>query len=150
MSDEDFQKELEIVARILVASPKARRAVKLKSGSGADYLLEDMATNQPVRLVNVVRYNWPYAMTNRVFGWADRIRSLQDTARRKGNLPASLFCYWADDHWGVVNVPGPFEMNWAERPHKENARLIYTIPLKDFSILVNYADKSNKILPIPA
>lgn len=150
MNDEEFQKGLEIVARVLVASPKARRAIKLEKGAGADYLLEDMATNQPVRLVNVIGYNWPFAMTDRVFGWADRIRSLQDTARRKGNLPASLICYWADEHWGLVDVPGPFENKWAERPHKENKRPIYTIPLKDFSILTNYAGKSNKNVPIPA
>ena len=59
MSDEAFQKGLEIVARVLVASPKARRAVKLKPDEDADYLLEDMVTNQPVRLVNVIGYSWP-------------------------------------------------------------------------------------------
>ena len=144
MSDEAFQKGLEIVARVLVASPKARRAVKLKPDEDADYLLEDMVTNQPVRLVNVIGYSWPLARTNTVFGWADKIDKLSEMARRKGNLPASLICYWDDEHWGVVNVPSQFEMEWAKRPHKNNGRLIYAIPLKDFSILMKYAGKSNE------
>ena len=142
--DEAFQKGLEIIARVLVASPKARRAVKLTSGEGADYLLEDMVTNQPMRLVNVIGYTWPLAQTDVVYGWADKIDKLSEMARRKGNLPASLICYWDDEHWGVVEVPGQFEMKWAKRPHKETGRPIYVIPLKDFSILMKYAGKSNE------
>lgn len=143
-SDEAFQKGLEIIARVLVASPKARRAVKLTPGEDADYLLEDMVTNQPMRLVNVIGYTWPLSQTDVVFGWADKIDKLSDMARRKGNMPASLICYWGDEHWGVVEVPGQFEMKWAKRPHKETGRPIYVIPLKDFSILMKYAGKSNE------
>ena len=143
-SDEAFQKGLEIIARVLVASPKARRAVKLTPGENADYLLEDMVTNQPMRLVNVIGYNWELSRTDVVFGWADKIDKLSEMARRKGNIPASLICYWDDEHWGVVEVPGQFEIEWAKRPHKQTGRPIYVIPLKDFSILMKYAGKSNE------
>ena len=143
-SEEAFQKGLEIIARVLVASPKARRAVKLTPGEDADYLLEDMVTNQPMRLVNVIGYTWPLAQTDIVYGWADKIDKLSEMARRKGNMPASLICYWEDEHWGVVEIPSHFEMNWKKRPHKETGRPIYVIPLKDFSILMKYAGKSNE------
>lgn len=143
MSEEAFRKELEIIARILVASPKAYRAVMQDKDAGVRYVLQDMATNQAMRLANITKLAWPLAKTDHVPAPVQSIRDALNVSLAEGNLPVLLIYHWEDEHWGIAHLPGPFEIKWETRKHKKTGELIYLIPLKDFKIIMNYANKSN-------
>jgi len=143
MSEEAFRRELEIIARILVASPKAYRAVMQEKDAGVRYVFQDMATNQAMRLANITRLDWPLRKTDHVPAPVQSIRDALNVSLSEGNLPVILIYHWTDEHWGIAHLPGPFEINWETRKHKKTGEPLYLIPLKDFKIIMNYANKSN-------
>jgi len=148
MSEEAFRKELEIIARVLVANPMALRAVKQDADCGVNYAFEDMATNQTVRLANIIRLGWEFAKSKEVPVRLSEIQDMQTVSLSQGNIPSSLIYYWKDEYWGICKLPGPFEIKWKIKPHKKTGENLYAIPLKDFSIIMNYAGKSNKEIKI--
>ena len=147
MSDA-FQRELEVVARFLVANPRALRAVKQKEDAGIGYIFEDMKTNQPVGLVNVIQYMFPLTKHDLVPVRVSSVKEAIRTSIKHAMLPVSILCLWEDEHWGLVNIPAEFEQQWETRKHAKTNEEMFIIPLKDFSILMNYANKSNTKIDI--
>lgn len=141
-----LQRDLVILARVLVHSPVAYRAVMQERDAGIDYVLQDMATNQAKKLVNLTPVSWEFAKTDYVAAPVETIQKAINVSLAEGNLPVSLIYYWKDNYWGVCQLPGPFEIDWKIRPHKRTGEALYAIPLKDFSIIVKYEGKSNTII----